>query len=339
VRRGQRSAGRQLVGVRTALAAARYGTNGSFGPQKRVGSLRQGGQSADHVAHDRVPRRRCWTLTDRAGPPCQLAVAIEAGNQTAWVYEVLVALGAKVTVVNPTKVKLIAESRRKTDKVDAKILCELLRLGGLPEPVHMPDKQTRALRGLLVAAGGGPHQAVQRRARPAAPGGAAAAGPRPAEPGRLGATPGPRVRALASGGDRGRLLRDVPVADGVDPVPGPRAGRVRQARRAYRLAADHAARRADRVADLPGGGRRREPLRLVAEVGGLLRAGADSGFQRRAVRVRRHQPRGPQGAAGGVGADRPPGGDRWRQGDGALAALVPAGGGATGQDDRHGREA
>ena len=80
-----------------------------------------------------------------------LAVAIEAGNQTAWIYEVLVALGARVTVVNPTRVKLIAESRRKTDKVDAKILCELLRLGGLPEPVHMPGRETRALRGLLVA--------------------------------------------------------------------------------------------------------------------------------------------------------------------------------------------
>ncbi len=37
-------------------------------------------------------------------------------------------LTAKVTVVNPTKVKLIAESRRQTDKIDAKILCELLRL-------------------------------------------------------------------------------------------------------------------------------------------------------------------------------------------------------------------
>jgi hypothetical protein len=61
-----------------------------------------------------------------------LAVAIEAGNQTAWIYEVLVGLGARVTVVNPNKVKLIAESRRKTDKVDAKILCELLRLGPSP---------------------------------------------------------------------------------------------------------------------------------------------------------------------------------------------------------------
>ncbi len=80
-----------------------------------------------------------------------LAVAIEAGNQTAWIYDLLVDLGAQVTVVNPAKVKLIAESRRKTDKVDAKILCELLRLDGLPHPVHVPDKQTRSLRGLLVA--------------------------------------------------------------------------------------------------------------------------------------------------------------------------------------------
>ena len=53
--------------------------------------------------------------------PDGLKVAIEAGNQTAWLYEALTGMGAKVTVVNPTKVKLIAESRRKTDKIDAKI--------------------------------------------------------------------------------------------------------------------------------------------------------------------------------------------------------------------------
>lgn len=80
-----------------------------------------------------------------------LAVAIEAGNQTAWIHDLLVDIGVEVTVVNPAKVKLIAESRRKTDKIDAKILCELLRLDGLPHPVHVPDKQTRSLRGLLVA--------------------------------------------------------------------------------------------------------------------------------------------------------------------------------------------
>lgn len=90
-----------------------------------------------------------------------LKIAIEAGNQTAWVYDCLVRLGAEVVVVNPAKVKLIAESRRKTDKIDAKILAELLRLDGLPEPVHMPDRPTRELRGLLV----GRKQLVQARAK------------------------------------------------------------------------------------------------------------------------------------------------------------------------------
>jgi transposase len=80
-----------------------------------------------------------------------LAVAFEAGNQSAWIHDLLVELGADVTVVNPAKVKLIAESRQKTDKIDAKILCELLRLDGLPHPVHVPGVETRSLRGLLVA--------------------------------------------------------------------------------------------------------------------------------------------------------------------------------------------
>ena len=80
-----------------------------------------------------------------------LRIVIEAGNQTAWVHDALTEMGAKVTVANPTKIKLIAESRCKTDKIDARILCELLRIKALPHPVHMPGKKARSLRGLLVA--------------------------------------------------------------------------------------------------------------------------------------------------------------------------------------------
>jgi len=83
--------------------------------------------------------------------PGGLKVAVEAGPQTAWIHDLLVEIGAEVNVVNPNKVRLIAESRRKTDKIDAKVLCDLLRLDALPHPVHVPDKETRSLRGLLVA--------------------------------------------------------------------------------------------------------------------------------------------------------------------------------------------
>ena len=84
----------------------------------------------------------------RMGP---LKIAIEAGNQTAWVYRYLQELGAEVVVVSPKQVKLIAQSRKKTDKVDARILCKLLRVDGLPQPVHMPGEAARSLRGLLTA--------------------------------------------------------------------------------------------------------------------------------------------------------------------------------------------
>jgi transposase len=79
-----------------------------------------------------------------------LKIAFEAGNQSAWLYDFLVELGAEVVVVNAKKVRLIAESTQKTDDADARTLCDLLRLGGIPT-VHMPCQESREVRGLLVA--------------------------------------------------------------------------------------------------------------------------------------------------------------------------------------------
>lgn len=73
-------------------------------------------------------------------------VAIEATTTSGWVQEVLKGAGAKVEVTNPYKVKLISESRAKTDKADALILAELLRCGGLPTPVYVPSVRIRKLR-------------------------------------------------------------------------------------------------------------------------------------------------------------------------------------------------
>ena len=51
--------------------------------------------------------------------------------------------------MNPNKVKLIAESKKKTDKVDAKVLANLLRMDGLPNRVFVAEGKSRELRDLL----------------------------------------------------------------------------------------------------------------------------------------------------------------------------------------------
>jgi hypothetical protein len=63
---------------------------------------------------------------DGSGTSAGLKIALEAGNQTTWIYQHLTDLGTGVTVVNPHKAELIAGRPKKTDQVDAKILGELL---------------------------------------------------------------------------------------------------------------------------------------------------------------------------------------------------------------------
>jgi transposase len=56
---------------------------------------------------------------------------------------------AKVIVSNPIKTKVIAAARVKTDKIDARVLAELARVGYLPE-VWLPDEDTEALRQFIT---------------------------------------------------------------------------------------------------------------------------------------------------------------------------------------------
>lgn len=74
-----------------------------------------------------------------------LVAAVESSGITPWVTRLLRAMKVKVVVVNPNRVRLIAESRKKADRVDAETLAELLRLGGVPE-VHQASPEARRLR-------------------------------------------------------------------------------------------------------------------------------------------------------------------------------------------------
>lgn len=77
-------------------------------------------------------------------------VAIEASTPAFWIRDALMEVGARVEVTNPYKLRLIAESRSKTDMNDAAILAELLRCGGLPKAVYVPAAEIRDLREQLA---------------------------------------------------------------------------------------------------------------------------------------------------------------------------------------------
>ena len=72
-------------------------------------------------------------------------VVMETTTNTWEVADLILPQVAKVAIANPLKVKAIAESKIKTDKVDAGVLAQLLRCDFLPE-VWIPDKTTRLLR-------------------------------------------------------------------------------------------------------------------------------------------------------------------------------------------------
>jgi transposase len=72
-------------------------------------------------------------------------VALEATGPAGAIARILEPHVGRVVIANTRKLRAIAESKVKTDKLDAKTLCELLAAGFLPA-VFAPEEFTRALR-------------------------------------------------------------------------------------------------------------------------------------------------------------------------------------------------
>jgi transposase len=72
-------------------------------------------------------------------------VVLEATGNTAAIVAALKPHVARVVVANPLQVRLIAEAKVKTDKIDAAVLAQLYASGFLPE-VWIPDEDTLSLR-------------------------------------------------------------------------------------------------------------------------------------------------------------------------------------------------
>lgn len=78
--------------------------------------------------------------------PWNTLIAIEACGIWRGCYKILTKLGYRVKLANPLKCHQLAKDK-KTDKVDSKILADLLRINYLPE-VYIPSEEILSLRDL-----------------------------------------------------------------------------------------------------------------------------------------------------------------------------------------------
>lgn len=89
------------------------------------------------------------TLVKRYVGMGKVKIALEATGISWWIANVLKEAGGDVHLVNAYQLKLIAHSKRKTDRHDSKVLADLLRCDGLPPRVYIPTEETFRLRRLL----------------------------------------------------------------------------------------------------------------------------------------------------------------------------------------------
>jgi transposase len=74
-------------------------------------------------------------------------IVVECGGSTPWVVRLLESFGHEVVVVNPRRVRLIAESTLKCDRIDAEILARLSRMEPeLLRPVYQRSYEGQLLR-------------------------------------------------------------------------------------------------------------------------------------------------------------------------------------------------
>src|SRR5450759_4952725 len=84
-------------------------------------------EAGEKASEDKLPTTKAGLdLVFGKMPPCR--IALEVGTHSPWVSRHLKAMGHEVIVANPRKVKLIAQSVKKNDRMDAEQLARLARV-------------------------------------------------------------------------------------------------------------------------------------------------------------------------------------------------------------------
>src|ERR1700722_1484628 len=71
----------------------------------------------------------------------EFQAVVEATASYEWLWQLLEPLARRLVLAHPKKLRIIAESRRKSDRIDAQVLAEFLARGEIPESYRPTPRQ------------------------------------------------------------------------------------------------------------------------------------------------------------------------------------------------------
>jgi transposase len=108
----------------------------------------QEGAQRQVVARQTLATASPQSLVEFLGHWTPFQLVVEASASHEWFVQLVEPLADRVLLAHPGKLRVVAESTRKTDKLDVQVLAEFLALGMIPE-AHRPSPRVREHRGLV----------------------------------------------------------------------------------------------------------------------------------------------------------------------------------------------
>jgi len=105
-------------------------------------------QNGKVVTQAKLPTEREAVSKFLSGLKGPAKAAVEATRNWYWFYDLVESLTEEAELVCPSKMRVIAESTVKTDRIDARVIAELLRVNYLPT-CYVPPQEVRQVRELL----------------------------------------------------------------------------------------------------------------------------------------------------------------------------------------------
>lgn len=98
-------------------------------------------QARERLDHKRFACSSPETIVDYFRKMGKFQAVVEATASYEWLVRLLEPLAERITLAHPKKLRVIAESTRKSDKIDARVLAEFLALDMIPQAYRPTPRQ------------------------------------------------------------------------------------------------------------------------------------------------------------------------------------------------------